>query len=148
MTTTSDSALEKEIHIKARPETIFPFFTDPLKMVRWIGLKATLEPRPGGIYRVDMNGKDIANGEYIEITPYSRVVFSWGWEEPKSMLPPGSSIVEVTLTPDQEGTTVKLRHSKLTADQQEHHSKGWDHFLLRLVEIAEGRDPGPDPWAM
>jgi hypothetical protein len=27
------------------------------------------------------------------------------------------------------------------------HAEGWLHFLARLVVAAEGRDPGPDPWA-
>ena len=50
-------ALEKEVRIEARPETVFPFFTDPAKMTRWKGRSATLDPRPGGTYRVDVNGR-------------------------------------------------------------------------------------------
>ena len=57
--------LEREIRVGARPETVFPFFTDPEKMVRWMGKQATLDPRPGGIYRVDVTGRDIARGEYV-----------------------------------------------------------------------------------
>jgi len=30
---------------------------------------------------------------------------------------------------------------------EDFHATGWDHFLPRLVEVAEGRDPGPDPLA-
>ena len=70
--------LEKEVRIAARPETIFPFFTDPEKMMRWLGVSVTLDPRPGGIYRVDINGENVARGEYIELVPYSRIVFSRG----------------------------------------------------------------------
>ena len=39
--------LEKEVRIEARPETVFPFFTDPAKMTRWKGRSAVLDPRPG-----------------------------------------------------------------------------------------------------
>ena len=70
--------LEREVRIAASPETVFSFFTDPDQMVRWKGKAATLDPRPGGIYRVDMNGSDIARGEYVEVEPPSRVVFTWG----------------------------------------------------------------------
>jgi uncharacterized protein YndB with AHSA1/START domain len=71
-------ALEHEVYIAARPETVFAYFTDPDKMVMWKGIEATLDPLPGGIYRVSINGRDVARGEYVEVIPNSRVVFTWG----------------------------------------------------------------------
>jgi uncharacterized protein YndB with AHSA1/START domain len=94
---------------------------------------------------VDVNGRNIAQGEYIEVVPNSRVVFSWGWEGDGSPLPPGASTVEVTLEPDGEGTIVRLRHLGLPGDQRDAHSEGWDHYLARLVVAGAGGDPGPDP---
>ena len=47
-------ATEHEVRIAATPETVFGFFTDPEKMTRWKGTTAKLDPRPGGIYRVDV----------------------------------------------------------------------------------------------
>ena len=135
--------LEREVRIAARPETIFSFFTDPVKLVRWKGMKAELNPRPGGVYRVNINGRDVAKGEYLEIVPYSRIVFTWGWEN--SALPPGSSTVEITLTPDGAETVVRLRHLGLPSEHYELHANGWDHYLPRLVVAAKGGDPGPDP---
>ncbi len=44
--TRNTDAVEKEVRIAARPETIFPFFTDPEQMVRWKGTSATRDPRP------------------------------------------------------------------------------------------------------
>ncbi len=38
--------VQREIRVGARPETVFEFFTDPAKMVRWMGLTAALDPRP------------------------------------------------------------------------------------------------------
>jgi len=148
VTLNATEALEREIRIAARPETVFAFFTDPVKLIRWKGIKATLDPRPGGIYRVDLNGRDVARGEYLEITPYSRVVFTWGWEGEGSPLPPGASTVEISLIAEGEGTVVRLRHLGLPDNQRGAHAEGWDHFLPRLITSAEGRDPGPDPWAM
>ena len=139
--------VEREVRIAARPETVFAFFADPVKMLRWKGISATLDPRPGGIYQVDMNGRNIARGEYLEVAPHSLVVFSWGWEGEGSPLPPGSSTVEISLTADGDGTILRLRHLLLTAEQREAHGEGWEHYLSRLVIAAEGRDPGPDPWA-
>lgn len=146
VTSDQSDVVEREVRIAARPETIFPFFTDPAKMVLWHGLHATLDPRQGGVYRVDITGRDVARGEYVEVVPYSRVAFTWGWEGEGSPLPPGSSTVEITLTPDGDETIVRLRHLGLTAEQGNSHAEGWEHFLPRLVTAAEGRDPGPDPW--
>ena len=136
--------VEREIRIAARPETVFSFFTDPAKMIQWKGMEASLDARTGGIYRVNVTGRDIAVGEYVEITPYTRVVFTWGWEN--SPIPPGSTTVEVDLTPDGEGTLLRLRHRGLTGEAMGEHAAGWDHFLPRLAEVAAGSDPGPDPW--
>ena len=140
-------ALEKDIRIGARPETVFSFLIDPAKMTRWMGVSATLDPKPGGIYRVEVNGGHTALGEYVEVTPYSRVVFTFGWEGDDSPLLPGSSTVEITLTPDGDATVLRLRHLGLNAEQQKSHAEGWDHFVPRLGIVAEGNDPGPDPWA-
>ncbi len=140
--------VEVEVRIAARPETIFPFFTDPKKMVKWKGVKAELEPKPGGRYRVDINGRDIANGTFVQLEPFKRIVYTWGWEGEGSPVPPGSSTVEVTLIPDGKTTIVRLRYYDLPEPARETHKEGWKHYLGRLIEAGEGRDPGVDPMTM
>lgn len=136
--------LEHQVRIAARPEVVFDYFTDPVKMMEWKGTDAMLDPRPGGIYRVNVTGRDIAKGEYLEIVPHTRIVFTWGWES--GPLPPGSTTVEVTLIPDGEGTLLRLRHSGLPSEATGAHAEGWEHYLPRLAQAAAGIDPGPDPW--
>ena len=136
--------VEKEVRIAARPETVFEFFTDPVKMIRWKGVDAMLDPRPGGTYRVNVTGKEVALGEYVEIVPHSRIVLTWGWEG--RAIAPGSTRVEITLTPDGDGTLLRLRHSGLVSEAAQQHAEGWDHYLARLVSAAADQDPGPDPW--
>lgn len=145
MAVTDTDLVVQEIVIAASPETIFEFFTDPEKMTRWKGRTADLDPRPGGIYKVDMSGTNVALGEFVELVPHERIVFTWGWEG-QGEVPPGSSTVEVTLTPEEGKTRVRLVHRDLPQETREQHDAGWDHFLPRLVSIAEGNDPGPDPW--
>ncbi|MGE3844462.1 MAG: SRPBCC domain-containing protein [Vicinamibacterales bacterium] len=139
--------VEREIRIAARPEVVFQYFVDPVKMIEWKGVDAALDARPGGVYRVNVTGREIAVGEYVEVVPYERIVFTWGWE-PGHDIPPGSTTVEVTLTPDGDGTILRLRHSGLTGEAIMQHTVGWDHFLPRLAEAASGGNPGPDPWAV
>ena len=141
----TSEAVEREVRIEAPPETVFSFFTDPQQMTKWQGQSATLDPRPGGIYRVDMNGEHVARGEYVEVVPHSRIVFTWGWEGDGSPLPPGASTVEISFTPDGDGTIVRLRHLGLSPEQRQAHAEGWDLYLPRLPLAAIGKDPGPLP---
>lgn len=142
------AAVEVAIRIAAKPETVFDFFTDPDKMIQWMGRAAELEPRPGGLFRCDINGESIAAGEYVELDPPRRVVFTWGWEGEGSVTLPGSSTVEVQLEPDGDGTQMRLIHRDLpNAESAERHRHGWDHYADRLSTAASGGDPGPDPWA-
>jgi uncharacterized protein YndB with AHSA1/START domain len=113
-------------------------------MVRWKGTAAELDPRPGGVYRVDVTHQALARGEYVEIDPPKRVVFTWGWEGDDAV-PPGSSTVEVTLEPRDESTLVRLVHGGLPEDKRQLHREGWEHFGARLRIAASGGDPGPDP---
>jgi uncharacterized protein YndB with AHSA1/START domain len=136
--------LVREIHIKASPEVIFGYLTDPAKYIEWGGSEAELDPRPGGTYRVLMGGTHQSAGEFLEVVPNERVLFSFGWEEPGHPIPGGSTQVEIRLVPDEEGTTVRLTHSGLPADAVSDHTGGWDHYLDRLEVAATGGDPGPD----
>ena len=146
MTQGKENFVEKEVRVKAKPETIFPFLVEEEKLLQWKGVEAELDPRPGGIYRCNVTGKNIARGQFLEIVPNEKVVFSWGWEEEGSAVPPGSSKVEIILIPDGDATIVRLRHYDLPVSEQSAHEEGWTHFLERLAIVGEGRHPGPDPW--
>jgi uncharacterized protein YndB with AHSA1/START domain len=138
--------LRHEVRIAAPPEIVFAYFTDPARLVEWIGIAALLDPRPGGTFRVEANGRDVVCGEYVEVEPPRRVVFTWGFEEADGLVPPGASIVEITLTPDGDGTLLRLTHRDLPGPSRPQHDQGWEHFLDRLRSAAAGADPGPDPW--
>jgi uncharacterized protein YndB with AHSA1/START domain len=66
--------------VAAPPEIVFPYFTDPVRYAPWMGGAATLEPTPGGVYRVSMRDGVEAIGEFVEVVPPHRVVFTWGLE--------------------------------------------------------------------
>jgi uncharacterized protein YndB with AHSA1/START domain len=142
-----NESIRKEIFINCRPQILFSFFTDPEKMVRWMGRHILLEPRIGGSYRIDINGQDIAKGEYLEIVPYEKIVMSWGWEN-LEILPPGFSTLEFRLIPKDSGTLLVLTHYNLPVEKVQSHLEGWTHYMKRLQTITEGHDPGIDPWTI
>jgi uncharacterized protein YndB with AHSA1/START domain len=121
-------------HIKAPPEVVFPYFTDPALIVRWIGDRAELDPQPGGVFSLDM-GEVAARGAYITVEPPYRVAFSWGIPG-SDTLPPGESTVEVVLTPDGDDTMVVLTHRGLSAAHVSTHRAGWEHRLGLLRATA------------
>jgi uncharacterized protein YndB with AHSA1/START domain len=143
--------VEREVRIAASPETVFEFLTESEKQLLWLGRRAELDARPGGIYDVAISDRSHARGEFVEVEPPSRVVFTFGWVGREAggggehAVPPGSSRVEITLAPDGDGTLVRLRHLDLPERAREIHGQGWELFLGRLAVAAAGGDPGPLP---
>lgn len=143
--TSQELVVDRDVLIDASRETVFEFFTDPEKAVRWMGASATLDPRPGGVYRVHIN-QFTAAGEFVEVDPPARIAWTWGWEGDSMLGEPGSSLVEITLTEEDGKTRVRLVHTGLaSADEVRKHRHGWAHYLDRLSVAGAGGDPGPDP---
>jgi len=120
--------------IKAAPEVVFPYFTDPALIVRWIGSRAEVDPQPGGVFCLDF-GEVVARGVYITVEPPSRVAFTWGIPGDDA-LPAGGSTVDVVLTRDGDDTVVVLTHRGLPATQLDNHRAGWEHRLAQLGAAA------------
>lgn len=150
MDATAESiSVEREVAIAASPETVWELLVDPDEAIRWMGQKATFDVRPGGEYRVEVIPGNVARGEFVEIDPPHRLVYTWGWESSNrgSSVAPGSTTIEFELTPDGDGTVLHFSHRDLpSAEAATSHGHGWDHYLERLAAVAAGGDPGIDPW--
>jgi len=132
---TAADVLTATVRIAAPPADVFPYFIDPALMVQWIGEWADLRPEPGGRFALDIS-KTPVRGEYVEVVPPRRVVFTWGVAG-KDSLPPGSTTVEVVLTADGPDTIVELFHHDLPAEELDGHLKGWTAMLDRLVQLRK-----------
>ena len=146
---TETTTVQREITIAARPETVWEFLVDSDKATRWMGLNATLDARPGGLYLVDVIPNHTARGEFVEVDPPHRLVYTFGWEaneDGQNPVPPGSTTIEIELVPDGDGTLLRFVHELPSAEAAESHAKGWDHYLGRLAVAAGGGDAGADPW--
>jgi uncharacterized protein YndB with AHSA1/START domain len=143
------SPIVKEVFLDATPEEVFAYLTESTRYIQWMGVAAELDPRPGGIFRLDPNGSgsDAISGTFVEVTPPTRIVFTWGYESAGHRVPPGSTTVEIDLIPRAGGTLLRLVHRGLDGADQTGHTAGWAHYLERLGARAAGRDPGPDALA-
>ena len=132
------------IEIAAEQDHVFDHFVQPEKLVRWMGDRARLEARDGGVFAVDINGV-IIRGHFVRIERPRLIEIAWG-EAGNEEMPPGATRLVVRFTPRAGGTLVELEHQGLSATENQKHALGWPHFIERLATAAAGAEPGPDPW--
>jgi len=143
---TEPFVVRREMHIAAPRATVFAFLTDPEKIVSWMGVEATTEAHPGWLYLVKgvRDRTNVARGTFREVVPVHRLAYSFGWDG-REEVPPGSSLIEIDLIDQDDGTLLRMTHSGLpNATQCANHDKGWAHYLSRLAVAAAGGNPGID----
>lgn len=123
--------------INASPEVLFNAWLDPAVMVQFMSPRpdmsvkeARSEAKTGGTFHVLMVGdKEYPHeGTYREITPHSRLVFTWiaPWSHP-------DSTVALTFTPVDGGTEIVLTHTHFTSgESRDGHAEGWAGILGKL----------------
>ena len=132
-----------EQRIAALPSTVYGYLTESEKWSQWQGASASLDARPGGIFSMVMGNGMNARGQFVELVPDKRVVFTWGWID-RPGIPPGSTTVEIDLSEEPDGTLLVLTHREIPIDEASMQKMGWTHYLPRLATVAAGEDPGPD----
>lgn len=138
------NSIVHDMMIEADNATVFAFFTDPERLIRWIGVSASLEPKPGGLLLIDVQNGHKARGEFKEVVPVSHLAYTWGWEGTETV-PPGSSLIEINLSSQDGHTLLRFTHSGLPPEEVQRHTDSWNHYLVRLAMAASGKNPGPDP---
>jgi uncharacterized protein YndB with AHSA1/START domain len=129
-----------EVTMEAPIQTLYEHFTKAELLVRWIGIAAELDPRPGGVFRFELLPGEFCSGHYVELDPPRRIVFTWGWESGALPVAPGSSTVEVVLAECDGATAVRLVHRGLMEAMRAFHDDGWRRFLARLAAAVVSAD--------
>jgi uncharacterized protein YndB with AHSA1/START domain len=122
--------LERNVVIKAKPETVFRFFTDSARWAGWWGAGSTIDAKPGGKVYIRHPGGVETLGEVLDVLPPERIAFTYGYAS-GTPIPPGGSRVTIRLEPWAEGTRLQLRHEFAEAGPREEHVQGW-RFQLSL----------------
>ena len=128
--------VERSILIDTPRDVVWRCFTDPDLRARWLG-PGVLDPRPAGPFRARLDGGPTLAGDVVEAVANERLVFTFGWDPHPGVpdLPPGASRVEVTLTDEDGGTRVTVRHTDLPDDLVEPTVTGWKRYLERLAGV-------------
>ncbi|MGB8645142.1 MAG: SRPBCC domain-containing protein [Anaerolineae bacterium] len=123
--------------IQVPPAEVYRAFTHPLALRDWLSDQAQSDPRVGGrLYLYWSNGY-IVTGEFVALTPGSKVVWTWqGSGEPEP------TRVQMTFAEKSGGTVLTLVHSglgsgKKWAEARERITRGWEVGLENLQSVLE-----------
>ena len=123
--------------LPAAREEIWTLWTTPERMPEWFldGGSATLDLRVGGRDDLDMHypGKSYPHhGQYLEIDPPSRLVFTWISEGTEWR----TSIVTIELVDRDGDTELTLTHEGLLSEKNAaDHEGGWTEILGWLDKL-------------
>lgn len=139
--TMTAEALELKRVIAAPRADVYRAWTEAETLSAWFGPNGVttrvteLDPRPGGRYRFEMveDNTYIVGGQFREVVPQERLVFTWTWET--GDYADVETEVEVTLADVAGGTELTLVHRRLPDDEaREKHGKGWTSSFDCLAE--------------
>jgi uncharacterized protein YndB with AHSA1/START domain len=134
--------------IPAPPERVFAAWTSPEEIKAWFGpdqcrvLEARVDLRVGGEYyfalATDRFGKITLSGQYREITPPSKLIYTWRWEG-NAELAGESSLVRVEFIPAGASTEIRLTHEQLPSiESRDDHGHGWSGSFDKLEKYLVG----------
>jgi uncharacterized protein YndB with AHSA1/START domain len=147
MTTKRAQKLSLEIKrlIKAPRDRVYAAWTDPAQMKLWFGPEnvqtrdLTADARVGGEFRWDLTNSEgekmTMRGEYRELQPNKKIVFTWQWQDDEDW-ENRASIVTVELDDANGGTELRLIHEQLpNEDSRDGHTQGWNSALDKLEKF-------------
>ena len=140
--------LKVERTIAAPRRRVFDLWTDPRALEKWFlpeggaeWLRAPeIDARPGGRFRIDVTseGREFhLFGEYREVAPPGRLVFSWSWGEDFPILDgPADTLVQIDLSERGGTTRLVLEHELPTAAACDAHERGWNRCFDGIAKLA------------
>jgi len=140
-----------EAEFRASPARLFKAWTEPDEIRAWFGggpgnvAKATIDLRVGGSWRFVFKGAPNAinalHGEYIEIVPNQRLVFSWVHQkmsESGALEETAPSQVTVELASSGAGAKMTIRHEGIVLESGRIGvSEGWSYGLSSLITMLK-----------
>jgi uncharacterized protein YndB with AHSA1/START domain len=139
------TSLEIKRFINAPPARVYAAWTDPAQLKNWFGPEwvqtrgIVADARVGGKFRWDLINCDgeekTIEGEYREIIPGKKIVFTWKHQDDK-LWENRTSIVTVELSDSNGGTQLRLKHEQLPSEEsRDDHNQGWTSLLDKLEKF-------------
>lgn len=145
---TGGLVLNLEYTLDAPPEEVFRMLTESTELVKWWGPhgftipEAELNLTEGGRYRFRMAPPDgepfHLSGEFLEIDPPWRLVYTFRWEEPAP--DDRETVADLALGSTGEATRLALSQGPfLTEERRELHRNGWTESFEKLQAVLDSR---------
>ena len=147
MTTKASEKLSLEIKrfINAPRDRVYAAWTDPVQLRQWFGPEKVqtrnliADARVGGKFRWDLTNSEgekmTCLGEYRELQPGKKIVFTWQWDDDEDWANQ-TSVVTVELSDRDSGTELRLIHEQLPNEQsRDGHTGGWNSALDKLEKF-------------
>jgi uncharacterized protein YndB with AHSA1/START domain len=147
MTTKASEKLSLEIKrfINAPRDRVYAAWTDPAQLRQWFGPEKVqtrnliADARVGGKFRWDLTNSEgekmTCLGEYRELQPGKKIVFTWQWDDDEDWAN-HTSVVTVELSDRDSGTELRLIHEQLPNEQsRDGHTGGWNSALDKLEKF-------------
>ena len=147
MTTKASEKLSLEIKrfINVPRDRVYAAWTDPAQLRQWFGPEKVqtrnliADARVGGKFRWDLTNSEgekmTCLGEYRELQPGKKIVFTWQWDDDEDW-ENHTSVVTVELSDRDSGTELRLIHEQLPNEQsRDGHTGGWNSALDKLEKF-------------
>lgn len=140
------SFLTMSRELRATPERLFEVWTGPDHIKRWFGGAETavdlveVDLEIGGRYLIRMPGEGgptEVRGQFLEIDPPHRLVYTWRMRGPQ--LETDETTVTVMFRSEGDKTTVELRHGPFSdPGLRQLHSEGWTACIHEMGQMLGG----------
>ena len=141
--------------LRVKRERAFQAWTSPEHIQQWMrpepGMVVPLvrmDLRVGGKFRIQMKNPDgeyfTAVGEFREVNPPERLVYTWDWEKDGGGTEFGevegkTSLITVEFLRRGEQTEFVMTHTRFaTVQSRDGHAEGWTRALESFAEFLQG----------
>lgn len=148
-----DQTLKLSRHFKAPRERVFAAFANPEILQQWFGcgpphiVECSSDFRVGGSYRISSCNPEtsktvVAVGVYREITPPTKIVYTWKWENDADWVD-CESLVTFDFKAVDDETELHLTQTGFPSDDScQKHTYGWTGCLQKLDTLLSS-NPQP-----
>ncbi|MFI7098830.1 SRPBCC family protein [Streptomyces sp. NPDC050161] len=141
--------IEREISIAAPVARVWAVLTEPEHVGNWFGQgePTPVDLRPGGLMHLDHGPYGQFPTTIVRVEPPHRFAYRWASGHPGEVAVEGNStLVEFTLTPEGDGTRLRVVESGFdtidipegrTGASYESHAEGWSGQTENIRQYAE-----------
>jgi len=142
-------SIERDVLVDAPVDVVWTVVTEPAKLMQWFSDLAELDLRPGGAGVFAWTAANATAPLVVQEVDAPRK-FSFRWVHPEGETPRegNSTLVEILLSAEGDGTRLRIVESGLssldwTDERKEHfvadHGQGWGKHVVALASYLQAR---------